>query len=350
MEKFDFSKIEDRNLPEGVKGGFVDEAQGERRMIQEKIETGEADHNKTMTEEVDKKQLEEITLARRAWEAGIPTPKVLGEIKDKGNQYAFFEKISAINLLTLSQLIPDEVYKYVRVRIDYVEKRFREGINSSFDKILPDNAKERLYLIWEEEKNDIRSNEILWRIKVFFEQYIFRYLVLKVNDKTTIESKVDEDFSKLISDFSDDEIKKAIAILGFKNKDELLSNFILKKNILEETKNFDQENKIKEFKQEEEKRFGDLREKTEKIEKKLDEQVMSEIYKEKFGVDIPKKISELENLCAEKNVEHKDFSKRNILIEWNFDEWKPLKKQGEKEPKLYIIDWEPKPKSSKKQK
>ena len=77
---------------------------------------------------------------------------------------------------------------------------------------------------------------------------------------------------------------------------------------------------------------------------------MSEIYKEKFGVDIPKKISELENLCAEKNVEHKDFSKRNILIEWNFDEWKPLKKQGEKEPKLYIIDWEPKPKSSKKQK
>ena len=207
-----------------------------------------------------------------------------------------------------------------------------------------------MYLIWEEEKNDIRSNEILWRIKVFFEQYIFRYLVLKVNDKTTIESKVDEDFSKLISDFSDDEIKKAIAILGFKNKDELLSNFILKKNILEETKNFDQENKIKEFKQEEEKRFGDLREKTEKIEKKLDEQVMSEIYKEKFGVDIPKKISELENLCAEKNVEHKDFSKRNILIEWNFDEWKPLKKQGEKEPKLYIIDWEPKPKSSKKQK
>ena len=65
--------------------------------------------------------------------------------------------------------------------------------------------------------------------KGFFEQYIFRYLVLKVNDKTTIESKVDEDFSKLISDFSDDEIKKAIAILGFKNKDELLSNFILKK-------------------------------------------------------------------------------------------------------------------------
>ena len=63
--------------------------------------------------------------------------------------------------------MPDEVYKYVRGRIDYVEKRFREGINSSFDKILPDNAKERLYLIWEEEKNDIRSNEILWRIKVF---------------------------------------------------------------------------------------------------------------------------------------------------------------------------------------
>ena len=46
--------------------------------------------------------------------------------------------------------------------------------------------------------------------KGFFEQYIFRYLVLKVNDKTTIESKVDEDFSKLISDFSDDEIKKLL--------------------------------------------------------------------------------------------------------------------------------------------
>ena len=39
---------------------------------------------------------------------------------------------------------------------------------------------------------------------------------------------------------------------------------------------------------------------------------MSEIYKEKFGVDIPKKISELENLCAEKNVEHKDFPKETF--------------------------------------
>ena len=47
-------------------------------MIQEKIETGEADHNKTMTEEVDKKQLEEITLARRAWEAGNTDAKGFG--------------------------------------------------------------------------------------------------------------------------------------------------------------------------------------------------------------------------------------------------------------------------------
>ena len=64
---------------------------------------------------------------------------------------------------------------------------------------------------------------------------------------------------------------------------------------------------------------------------------MSEIYKEKFGVDIPKKISELENLCAEKNVEHKDFSKRNILIEWNFDEWKPLKNKEKKSPNCILL-------------
>lgn len=303
-----------------------------------------------VSKRLDKKQLEEIILARRAWEAGIPTPKVLGEIIDQGNSYVFFEKISAINLLTLSQLMPDKAYKYVYERVDYDKKRFCEGIDSSFDKILSDNAKERIYLIWEEEKKEIRLNEILWRIRDFLGQYIFRYIGLKFNDKTSIESEADKVFSEIMSEFSSDEIKKAIAVLGFKDKDELLKNFILKKNILEETKKLDRENKIKEFEQEEKKRFSGLGERTEKINKKFEEQVKSEFYKEKFGIDIPKKVSELESLCLEKGLEHKDFAKRNILIEWNFDKGEPLKKQGEKEPKLYIIDWEPKPKSPQKQK
>ena len=116
--------------------------------------------------------------------------------------------------------------------------------------------------------------------KGFFEQYIFRYLVLKVNDKTTIESKVDEDFSKLISDFSDDEIK-SYCHLGFKNKDELLSNFILKKNILEETKILIRKIKLKNLSKKR-KKIRRFNRKNRKIRKKLDEQVMSEIYKRKI--------------------------------------------------------------------
>ena len=45
-----------------------------------------------------------------------------------------------------------------------------EGIDSSFDKILPDNTRKDCSLNFGKKKNDIRSNEILWRIKVFFEQ------------------------------------------------------------------------------------------------------------------------------------------------------------------------------------
>ncbi len=50
---------------------------------------------------IDQKEASEIAMARFAYEKGIPTPKVLGEIYDKRNCNALFEHIESRNLYAI---------------------------------------------------------------------------------------------------------------------------------------------------------------------------------------------------------------------------------------------------------
>jgi hypothetical protein len=59
-----------------------------------------------------------------------------------------------------------------------------------------------------------------------------------------------------------------------------------------------------------------------------------------FGFPLSKKIDELKQLTIEKNIPHKDFADRNIMIEWDFDENRPLVREGATEPRVLLIDWE----------
>jgi hypothetical protein len=49
----------------------------------------------------------EVETARRALKDGIPTPRILGQITDRGNLYAWFEYIPSINLQELSFILGD---------------------------------------------------------------------------------------------------------------------------------------------------------------------------------------------------------------------------------------------------
>jgi hypothetical protein len=59
-----------------------------------------------------------------------------------------------------------------------------------------------------------------------------------------------------------------------------------------------------------------------------------------FGFPLSKNINELKQLTVEKNIPHKDFADRNIMIEWDFDENRPLVREGATEPRVLLIDWE----------
>lgn len=63
------------------------------------------------------------------------------------------------------------------------------------------------------------------------------------------------------------------------------------------------------------------------------------IYQTELGFDPDIEIEKLRQLCLAKGIEHKDLNWRNILVEWDFENDRPLSQNGQL-PKLYIIDWE----------
>ena len=235
-----------------------------------------------VSKRLDSKQLEEIVLARRAWEVGIPTPRVLGEIMDRGNSYAFFEKISAINIFTLSQLAQDEFVSHFSYSYEYDKESFFNMINQGQTaKILPDDAKKRLFLAWEKEREDIRLNAILLRIDGFFQQCISSSISNKfgyvLNDEINFKTKAKKDLLKKMQrlsihdEISDNEIKKAISFLGFEEMDELI-NFIWEKYLPKDKSGDDYGKKLNEFKEKEQYKFFVLHDKMEKIDNEAKKQ------------------------------------------------------------------------------
>ena len=73
--------------------------------------------------------------------------------------------------------------------------------------------------------------------------------------------------------------------------------------------------------------------------KKFEKKWMSLVYEREFGIDLGAEIERLKKLCKEKSIHHKDFANRNIVVEWDYDEDSPMKKNGRK-PRVWLIDWE----------
>jgi len=78
----------------------------------------------------------EVATARCALEAGIPTPRVLGEITDHGNLYAWFEYIPSIDLTELQQITASSPYSTIEQITAAADRFLTDGDRNRFDQYL----------------------------------------------------------------------------------------------------------------------------------------------------------------------------------------------------------------------
>ncbi|GEM_PF-2791608 len=86
-----------------------------------------------------KKDFEEVVRARQARAAGIPTPKVLAEIMDQGNLYAWFEYIPALDIDAVSTRVPNTGYfshDQLLERIEHFASKLTSDQKKNIDNLL----------------------------------------------------------------------------------------------------------------------------------------------------------------------------------------------------------------------
>ncbi|HEY4523261.1 MAG TPA: hypothetical protein VJK04_00085 [Candidatus Paceibacterota bacterium] len=269
-----------------------------------------------VSKRIDAKQLQEVVMARRAYEAGIPTPKVIGEITDRGNNYALFEYLPGINLNAAYW----RLYREGRLKHDTNYRSLFNDYNlkelkAHLRHIIPDISPERfsrLVVLWQNALPLNKQREVLISLAP-----ILGYELPKVRE----DIKLSRARLLLKRGFTNEDIATALRLIGYTNFDQYL-----------ESVPWDQ-NERSEFRA----RMALSRHASELDG--FEEQLLSEIREEIFGVDYQKEMARLEEICKKKEISHKDFAPRNIMILWDFKNDKPLPRKPN-EPKLYIIDWE----------
>jgi len=288
---------------------------------------------KVVSKRIKPEETEEIALATKAFEAGIPTPAVLGEITDKGNIYAFFEKIDGIDLkaaLEKKKIIDSRWVTGIFFATTNEDSFLKEFDEMPFKDLLSGKGKDEILNYWKKAREDfILENEISVHLDKIFSHISMDYL---------------EEVREYMKDIESDErldrkdIDRIVKKYGYDSFDDL------KKKIEADFEAGDLEKYEKLAKKADKKR--------EYFRKKVgifDEELRRIIFKDIFGVDIEEEMKKLEKMCREKGIEHKDFADRNILIEWDFEKDEP-KGKSSGDTKLYIIDWEARSKSEKTKK
>ncbi len=266
-----------------------------------------------VSKRIDPTQLEEIFLAREAYEAGIPTPKVLGEIVDHGNVYAFFEKINALSLDSIKDKTESRqlgVFSWSEEQSFLADNR--EAI---FGHDFPERLEKKFKSIFKGASKDY----VLFDLADILSGYIL---------DPNIPSAA---LRGQLKNFSSETLRRRtehLIFFGFSNWSDV---FALMDGPLEE--------RIK--------KALELKKSLELYRKKLwkyELTLKKEIQLNNFGYEPKKEIEKLKRLCQEKGIKHKDFNNRNILIDWDYENNKP-KKGPDGKAKMYLIDWEPEPKS-----
>lgn len=283
---------------------------------------------------------EEVSLAKEAYDAGIPTPKVLGEICDKGNVYALFEYIEGINLNAAPFLLypgyghenPNSMgvifdFKLVFYHSHTLET-FRDDIQEFFKKnsmrVSPE-LQNKLEILRKDSEEANLCLELLFDLKG----------VIQFREEDRLPRI--RAYKKIVNNpFVESLALALLQELGFSSFDEYLqkiqgmqwnsSEFVEMEDRFEEQLTRHRNKKL------------------------FYETKAAGIFQKYFyGFDPVEEKEKILRQCQVAGIEHKDFEDRNFVIPWNFEHNRPSeRKPGE--PNLYIIDWELDPKKQKNKK
>ncbi len=287
---------------------------------------------KVVSKRIKPKEIEEIALATKAYSVGIPTPKVLAEVFDRGNSYAFFEKLEAIDLTAaFRKRKMDQVNIFTGGSVIPTffacvdEGKFQNEVkNWPYFEFLSDRARERIHNLWGKSLDAIVTREANLTLGNLFRD------LSEIENGRWDYSHIYESILyqiEVLDGYKKDVIARIIGKYGYKNfrnfKDEIMQSIGSKQAYYESLKE----------------RVRSLENEDIRMSYAHRDKLQSIIFQDIFGCDLVKEKEKLEQLCRNKGIEHKDFANRNILINWDFKKDQP-KREGKKKPKLYIVDWE----------
>lgn len=315
---------ENRELPTGE---FIEELWYAPYDISKvkKFSVGEATHHKdVVSKRIKFDQSEEVVLSKRAYEAGIPTPKVLGEILDKGNAYVLSEYIEGINLYAANDLMRKQGKIFSNNVVPFYETK-EERLAKLIQSELPGLDSEtslRFHSLWRQYRDIIFINESSIPIINTIAHDVHFDIPLEEIQKHLLS------IGKLYGDdFIAQGLKNTLELFDCADISSLVEKFLTN---YEEN----QQEKMKLF----------IKKQTDPIIEKLKEfrtKWQHIALESAFNFDTEEEVERLKALCKDKGIDHKDFADRNFVIPWDFKMNKPAKLKKD-EPKLYIVDWETK--------
>ena len=259
------------------------------------------------------KELDEVARARRAFEAGIPTPRVLGEILDRGNVYVLFEHIPGINLQAAYNNAEKKNFSAMPHRFfeETTEDQFDNAMQQ-FGKNLPSELRQKMKALWKKALPDLQEDFLLGTVQGGFHG----------RTKKELEEVLDRDFKlrplgakRILRSLKIGSVKE-IVLRNLNHEGYGLYGF--RENTAQVQQSKDQS-----------------RSKLKKYSDKWHE-MMSVHF---FGVDTKQEKEKIQALLDRAKISHKDLAMRNFVIPWDFEKDRPAKRKAG-QPGLYLVDWE----------
>jgi hypothetical protein len=256
---------------------------------------------------------------------------VWGEIFDKGNAYAFFEKIEGVSLLAAFEKtgLTYNASGVANISHAVTEEAFWKGMAlSSSTSSLPDEVKQALFIEWQKEADQHNKEKIAFTLRAIY--YDLKSAAAPLGGGEIIWGEN--------LPFSQKDQDQAVQVLGFNTVREFYDE-IRRINKVGDWKVLDKiEIKLEKLMLQQNEEEADLFRKKQEQERNYEDIIFSA----SMGIPVYKAKAYLRELCEEKRIEHKDFADRNLMIDWDIKNDKP--KPG---AKMYLIDWEQKVSSQK---
>lgn len=315
-----------------------------------------------VSKRIDSKQTAEVARAKQAYDASIPTPKVLGEILDQGNIYAWFEKLEGVNLNSLWQ----KFYAAGKREVFDFNLRFKSRLDYE---LLDDFLKKDTLFPSESLRNEIREliNEAG---NASSDISLLEDMVHDINPPNNITPPRHGYSYQLVIERDNIMKSESVFFKGYERflKDNPLVEKLWKEviniyrsagatiePILEEHEAYYPTNPkvthivepllekiFSHHKEVLDRIVAELKEESVRLQRLKDNKtadIKRKLQETHLGIDLAKEKDHLKQMCEEKGIPHKDFADRNLVLLWDKENDRPPVLEPGK-PRLYIIDWE----------